>query len=252
MAKLYSVWINGLNGRMGQSISEAINEDKQDFTLLGGFSEESGFDSSTDFEKADLLLDFSTEEGNRQLLSFLEQSATENLAVVIGTTGLSEQRQHAWTTLAKEKGLRLLFAPNTSLGILVLAKTAMQLTPTLFGEKFDIEIVETHHRAKRDAPSGTAVFLSEAVCKANSDLKVENQRQGLRQRNEVGVHAMRGGGVFGEHAVRFIGDFEEVTLSHRAFSRSLFAKGALVLGRWLLGKEKGSYRLLDIDLKELV
>ena len=103
-----------------------------------------------------------------------------------------------------------------------------------------------------DAPSGTALFLAENVAKASKGLKVCQNRDGKRLDHEIGVHALRGGGVFGEHEIRFMSPSEEISISHKAYSRELFAKGALVLGKWLSSQESGKYSLFDIKLEDLV
>jgi 4-hydroxy-tetrahydrodipicolinate reductase len=172
-------------------------------------------------------------------------------SVVIGTTGLPAAQLAAWRDTAAAQELRLLIAPNTSVGILVALKAAILAATPLVGIGFDVEITETHHRAKVDAPSGTARFLADSLAQAIPELNVVTDRRGARQRGELGVHSVRGGGVFGEHEIRLLGDAEEIRISHRAFSRSLFASGALVLAGWILKQEPGVYGLLDVKAEEL-
>ena len=149
--------------------------------------------------------------------------------ILVGTTGLDDKQRAALFKTAKTGQHKLLLAGNTSLGIATMAKLARVAVSTLSPAGFDIEIIETHHSRKADAPSGTALFLANVIQKTNSKLKVIFERSGKREKNTVCIHAVRGGGVVGEHSIRFISDLEELTVSHRAFDRTLFAEGALHL-----------------------
>ena len=200
--------------------------------------------------KVSVIVDFSTLEANELLLNSLEQSTGREYSVIVGTTGLSPSQIQRWQALGSIKH-RILIAPNTSIGILLLAKVAMQITGVTTHLSFDTEIVETHHREKKDAPSGTAKFLADSITRSVDRLKAVWHRDNPRRSGEVGIHAIRGGGVYGEHAIRILGDNEEICLSHRAFSRSLFASGALTLSRWLTKKPPGFYYLWDIGISEL-
>ena len=254
------IWIHGSSGRMGKEIQRLIVEQHPDLRLAGG--------SSRHFEgehfhqgrpvtsellaqslaqgEIDVVLDFSGVEGNETLIAALATGKASGKAVLVGTTGLSDQQLARWRELADHQKLKLLIAPNTSLGILLTVKAALLAAVPLAGAGFDIEITETHHRAKKDAPSGTARFIADTLAAGVPGLHVTTERQGPRQPGEIGVHAVRGGGVIGEHEVRLIGDNEEITISHRAFSRSLFAAGALVLATWLVRQKPGCYGLLDV------
>ena len=199
-------------------------------------------------ERVELIFDFSSPEGNELLLDTVRTHDIQNRAMLIGTTGVPEDQLLRWKSTAEANGLRVLVAPNTSLGILAMTQTALILSRLLSNKDFDIEILETHHRLKKDAPSGTANFLANALVDQDPTLRIKRDRHGLRQAGEVGVVSQRGGGVFGEHEMRFLGVSEEVTLSHRAFDRSLFAKGALTLGQWVTAQKPGCYSLMDVDL----
>jgi 4-hydroxy-tetrahydrodipicolinate reductase len=196
------------------------------------------------------VADFSTEEGNQLLLEAFRAGPVKGKAVLIGTTGLAAARLDAWRQLARDNDLRLLIAPNTSVGVLVAVKAALLAAAPLTRLGFDIEITETHHREKRDAPSGTARFIAETLA-AGTGTRVAADRCGKREQGELGVHAVRGGGVCGEHEVRFLGDAEEIRITHRAFTRALFAGGALTLVRWLLEQPVGAYGLLDVGIDGL-
>ena len=146
-------------------------------------------------------------------------------------------------------------SPNMSVGVNVMFKVAAQLARVL-GESFDVEIVEAHHKVKKDAPSGTALRLAEDVAKAlgrdASSFRMARQGQvGERTAEEIGIQTLRGGDVVGEHTVFFFGDGERLELTHRASSRDQFAQGALRAAAWVAGKPPGRYDMADVlDLKE--
>ena len=254
-----TIWIHGINGKMGRMLEEAVEASSQ-FELLGGSSREL-VESFSQGEKvknkiplkeglkeASLVIDFSTINGNKALYEIAAQNPPS--CYLIATTGLDPQMKQAWQQLA-EKGSKVLFAANTSLGVLLSHLVSKQVAKALRGLDFDIEIHETHHRHKVDAPSGTALFLANGIGE-QENLKVTTDRKGRRQDGEIGVAALRGGSVFGEHTIHFLGEREEITISHRALSRKLFASGGLILGKWLLKKkEVGFFELKDIAIEEL-
>lgn len=263
------VWLHGESGRMGHEIREAIAARSREFVLVGGSGrkiadspriEDSGAPARADvlarnLADVDLVLDFSMPEANSVLLEALGQRRKSRgpFAVVVGTTGLTPAQIAPWRKVAERGEFPVLIAPNTSIGVLVALKTAILASGILLRAGFDVEIVETHHRAKKDAPSGTARFLAKGVASEfPDDLRVTEARTGARKSGELGVHAVRGGGVFGEHEIRFLGDAEELKISHRAFSRALFASGALVLGNWVLAQGPGLFHLQDVQSEDLV
>ncbi|WP_141736626.1 4-hydroxy-tetrahydrodipicolinate reductase [Oligoflexus tunisiensis] len=256
------VWINGLSGRMGLEIQTLIASSER-WELVGGTSigelvdRESGV-TEGDWKRlpeclnrTDVLIDFSAPAGNADLLKFFQESSVKEKAVLIGTTGLTADQRQAWKRLAEERRLRLLLAPNTSLGVLLTLKVSQQLAGVLNKLDFDIEVVESHHRAKIDAPSGTAKFLAEGVART-VDKQTIYGRTGKRQPHEVGMASVRGGSVFGEHEIRFLGDNEELVVSHRALSRTLFAQGALLLAGWVMTRNPGPYGLEDVSLEDML
>lgn len=263
---LKGLWLHGSSGRMGREIQKALLDQKASpLRLLGGsaetfegelFLQGKPVDSDTlatmlARPETDLILDFTTEAGNALLLEAFEAADLERKAVLIGTTGLPESQLARWKKVAAAKKLALLIAPNTSVGVLMTVKAALTAAGVLSGLGFDIEIVETHHRHKRDAPSGTARFMASTLCDAIKGLETVTDRVGARKPGEIGIHAVRGGAVFGEHEIRIIGESEEVTISHRAFSRALFASGALVLGAWIVRQKPGIYGLMDVSVDDL-
>lgn len=259
------IWIHGSSGRMGQEIQKAILASRGKFRLSGG--SDKMFEGETFYQgravtpellghalakdKVDVVVDFSTEEGNAMLLAALKKGEAKGVRVLIGTTGLRETRLAEWRQLAQEQQIPVMAAANTSLGVLIAAKAALVAAAPLVRLGFDVEIVETHHKHKKDAPSGTAKFLAQTLVDGVGDLMLTTDRVGARVPGELGVHAVRGGGVFGEHEIRILGEHEEVTIKHRAFSRALFASGALVLAGWLAEQTPGFYGLLDVQIDDL-
>jgi 4-hydroxy-tetrahydrodipicolinate reductase len=192
---------------------------------------------------ADMVIDFSTASAVPKLCRAVKRA---RVALVSGTTGIDEEGQAALAEASEM--VPLLWAPNMSLGVELLARLAAQAAAAL-GDDYDVEIIETHHRQKVDAPSGTALRLADAVRKARTDLATTHGRQGVigaRKKNELGMHSLRGGDVVGDHTVYFIGSSERIELTHRATERDLFARGALRAARWLLGKKPGRYALGDL------
>lgn len=234
------VWIHGVNGRMGSELQTAFSGGMN--TVVGGSDQ----DKPMTFGPADvdLIVDFSSPEGNAELQRHLESH--KGMSVLIGTTGLKLQQLATWKKLGAFH--RILVAPNTSLGVMAMSQAARLIRRLL--PAFDVELVETHHRLKIDQPSGTALFLAESVAHADQSrpLEIICDRTQKREPKQLGVHAVRGGTVFGEHQLMFLGESEEVHLTHRAQNRQLFARGALALAKWLTKQPPGYYRLEDVDL----
>ncbi len=176
---------------------------------------------------ADVVIDFSSPSGTTDLIKAL--LTCREKTVLIGTTGLNSTHRNALIRAAKKGGHKILITGNTSLGVATLAKLAGLAARELAPLGFDIEIIESHHKKKIDAPSGTALLLADVIKSKLPHYKILTSRTGRRVDRTIGIHSVRGGGVVGEHEIRLISDHEELTLSHRAFSRSLFASGALNL-----------------------
>jgi 4-hydroxy-tetrahydrodipicolinate reductase len=170
-------------------------------------------------------------------------------ALVIGTTGHSETQMKAIESAAS--ACPILVAPNFSVGVNLLFWLTRE-TARVLGEAFDAEVIEMHHRLKKDAPSGTAKRLAEILASVRSiayQKAVRHGRQGMvgqRTTEEIGVHAVRGGSVVGEHTVVFAGEGERIELIHRAASRDTFARGALQAAEWLAGQTPGRYDMQDV------
>jgi 4-hydroxy-tetrahydrodipicolinate reductase len=217
------------NGRMGRAIAAAVAED-------------SAF--AIDQDHGDVLVDFSAAAA---LQSSLDRAVSAAVPILIGTTGLDDTADRRIAVAAKE--IAVLRAPNTSLGVTLLADLVERAARVL-GPDWDIEIAELHHRDKTDAPSGTALLLGEAAGRGHgTDIKSERGRSGRdlkRETGAIGFASLRGGTVTGEHDVMFLGAEERLILSHRAESRMIFARGALAAARFLVGKPAGLYSMRDV------
>ena len=216
-------------GRMGKAIAAAAAEDP-------GFA--------IDQDHADVLVDFSAPAA---LQASLDRAVSAGVPILIGTTGLDELADQRIAAAAKE--VAVLRAANTSLGVALLAELVERAAGVL-GPDWDIEIAETHHRLKADAPSGTALLLGEAAAAGRgAPLQAERGRDGTglkREPGAIGFASLRGGTVAGDHDVLFLGPEERLILSHKAESRMIFARGALAAARFLVGKPAGLYSMRDV------
>lgn len=229
-----NIAIAGYKGRMGQMLVKELESG-----LWPELVYATGTTSADDPEKlfsADLVIDFTTPAATRRHVWL---AAKHHKPIVIGTTGLSEPDLKEMEDAAQE--CPLLFSANMSIGINLLAALVEQAAARLDPE-FDIEILETHHRNKIDAPSGTALMLGKATGRKAAPL----DRTGKREHGALGYAIQRGGDVVGEHTVSFFGPGERLELNHRAHDRSLFAKGALRASTWLKEKPYGFYTMRDV------
>lgn len=193
--------------------------------------------------RADVVVDFSAPAAT---LALAPVAAASGVAIVSGTTGLDERTRAALERAASQ--VAVLWEPNMSLGVHVLTRIAAEAATAL--PDWDIEIVETHHRAKIDAPSGTALRLADVLQRARTPDTVlvhgRHGRPGARSRNEIGMHALRGGDIVGDHVVHLMGGGERLELAHRATHRDVFAHGALRAVLWIAGRARGWYSLSDV------
>ncbi|MBM3594783.1 MAG: 4-hydroxy-tetrahydrodipicolinate reductase [Alphaproteobacteria bacterium] len=236
------IGIIGSEGRMGKAIAAILAEAGHE--LAGGIDQ--GGDPAALVAKSDVLVDFSSPHA---LEANVDAAMAAGVPVVIGTTGLEER--HHWLIDSAAQAIPVLQTGNTSLGVTLLAHLVRQAAASL-GEDWDIEIVETHHRMKVDAPSGTALLLGEAAAKGRGislEGNAERGRDGItgaRGAGAIGFASLRGGTVVGEHSVHFLSDNEQLTLSHSAENRTIFAKGALRAATWLIGKPAGRYTMPEV------
>jgi 4-hydroxy-tetrahydrodipicolinate reductase len=202
-------------------------------------------DTAAALADADVYIDFSTPQATADVAI---AALARGVAAVVGTTGLGDRAHAALEVLSKRAPV--LWAPNFSPGVNLLLDLAERAARAL-GPEFDLEIVELHHRKKRDAPSGTALALAEALARGRAAAGALEQRLGRsgdtgpRGHGELGIAAVRGGDVIGEHTAYFLGDHERIELTHRAATRDVFAAGALLAAAWLAGKPAGRYRMRD-------
>ncbi len=217
------------DGRMGKAIAAAIADDP-------GFA--------LDPDHGDVVVDFSAPAA---LAASLDRALSANVPILIGTTGLDDLAERRIAEAAQQ--VAVLRAANTSLGVALLAELVERAARVL-GDGWDIEVAETHHRMKADAPSGTALILGGAAARGRgAALNAERGRDGTgltRADGAIGFASLRGGSVAGDHDVLFLGPHERLILSHRAEDRSIFARGALAAARFLAGKPAGLYSMRDV------
>ncbi len=245
--------MHGCNGKMGQVVTKIVKEDAQAEIVAGidkymGIANEYPVFENLDAcdVEADVLIDFSNASSTDELL---EYCVKKNLPVVLCTTGLSEaQLEHVKKA---SESVAVLKSANMSLGVNLLLKLLQEATKVLAPAGFDIEIVEKHHNQKVDAPSGTALALADSI---NGVLNQEytytydrSQERCKREKKEIGISAVRGGTIVGEHEVFFAGEDEVIEFKHTAYSKAVFATGAVEAAKFLQGKTPGLY-----DMKEVI
>lgn len=250
------ILLGGALGRMGQEMARLCkqqdvriacgvdlmyNGQPSDFPIVKGFELVTG--------RADAAIDFSRPEG---LCDLLTLCVDRRMPLVLCTTGFNDKELGLISEAAQD--IAILRSANMSIGVHVLANLVEQASKAL-GERFDIEIVERHHNQKADSPSGTALMLYEraklGMGEAARPIYGRHGRAAKREAGEIGLHAVRGGTVTGEHEVCFYGDGEELTLKHRVENRAMFAQGALTAARFLMGKPAGLYAMQDV-VKEIL
>ena len=249
---MVKVILNGANGAMGKVVADLISADP-DMEVVVGVDRRADMDAAFPIMDsinkvnvaADVVIDFSSVEAADTLLDFIEQ---KKIPAVICTTGLSEAQIDRINELSSVSPI--LRSANMSLGINILSKVLAEVAPTLKKAGFDIEIVEAHHRRKLDAPSGTALLLADSI-NSSMDEKLEytydrSDRHEPRRENEIGISSVRGGTIVGDHDVIFAGEDEVISFNHRAYSRKIFANGAIAAAKFLIGKSNGLYDMSDV------
>ena len=237
-----AIGIFGSAGRMGRAVAETIANEGA--VLAGGV--DAGDDPAPLARLSDVLVDFSTPTA---LGAHLAAARREGTPIVIGTTGLGKADQALIDAAAAE--IAILQTGNTSLGVTLLATLVREAAARL-GPDWDIEVLEMHHRNKVDAPSGTALLLSEAAAKgrglALGEARVDGRAglTGARTDGSIGIACLRGGSVIGDHSVIFASDGERIELNHRADDRTIFARGAVRAALWIAGKPAGRYHMRDV------
>jgi len=245
----------GAAGRMGSRIVALVAEDGQ-FQMAGAVEKpghpDIGKDDGTvkitgDFAgKADVVIDFSLPEAADRTVDYCVKN---NAGLVLGTTGLSDDQRKKIETASSK--IPVVCATNMSVGMNALFNLVGRVA-SMLGDDYDVEVVEQHHRFKKDAPSGSALTLAENICKATGKPypdSLTHGRQGKdtqRDKGQIGIHAVRAGDIVGIHSVIFSTLGETVTLNHTAHSRDTFARGALRAAGWLIGKKPGLYSMADV------
>jgi 4-hydroxy-tetrahydrodipicolinate reductase len=230
-------------GRMGQMIQSTAEAEGD--TIAASFDEFDIQDLSKEGKVADVVIDFSRPEAQRFIADYIRRTGTPLLS---GTTGLSEEQEREFQSLGEFAPV--LWSANYSLCVAVLYRVLKLVAPIL--NNYDVEIAETHHNQKTDAPSGTAKLLLDAIDPQHTSLPVYGREGevGKRRPREIGIHALRGGTVAGTHTVHFFGQDEELEFTHRASSRQIFVNGALRMARLLPGKPNGVYDLQKLLFEE--
>ncbi len=246
------VLLHGANGRMGRAICEVCRDDAE-VTIAAGvdaYGEGDGsFPLFRDIAACDVTVDAVIDFSNASAVDgVLRYCRDKKLPLVLCTTGLSEEQLKAVAEASKE--IPVLRSGNMSLGVNVMLDIVREATKRLYQEGFDVEIVEKHHNQKLDAPSGTAIMLAdEAKAAIEEEVTYVYHRDDVRKKRdhaEVGISAVRGGTIVGDHDVIFAGPDEVVTVSHRAYSRGIFARGAVAAAKYLSGKPAGRYDMRDV------
>lgn len=244
--------MHGCNGAMGQTISRLAEEDP-DIQIVAGidiFTERKNdypvFASLAECDvEADVVIDFASAKATDALLAGMVE---KKLPAVLCSTGLSEEQLQAVKDTSEK--VAVLKSANMSLGVNVLFKVLDMVTPILAEAGFDMEIVEKHHNRKIDAPSGTALALADVMNASVDNAYIykldRSQDRKKREKMEIGIQAVRGGTIVGDHDVIFAGTDEVITISHSAYSRAIFAKGALAAAKYLAGKPAGYYDMSDV------
>lgn len=246
------VVVAGAFGRMGTTLSRMIVESDA-LELAGGIDiragaqfgadvvESTGIDAFLEEKRPDVLIDFTVAAA---AVENIRAAADHGVALVVGTTGFSDE-QAAANRAAIDGRIPAVISSNYAIGVNVFWQLIRAAAPLLAG--YDIEVIEAHHRYKKDAPSGTAKTILGILEETLGEHEKKYGREGMAERgNEIGVHVIRGGDIVGDHAVLFAGNYETITLSHRAYDRAVFATGALRAAEWVVGQPAGIHTFAEV------
>lgn len=244
----------GACGKMGGNVLSLLEDDLDAVAVCGVdlYPREIGIPVYTSFkdvkEQADVIIDFSSPIGLEERLEYAKKNG---MGIVLASTGFTAQDLEMVNAYAKE--IPVFKTANLSLGV-NLMQALIKTAAEVLGEAYDVEIVERHHNLKKDAPSGTALMLADSVNEAfEGKKKYVNGRNGIvgaREKSEIGIHAVRGGTIVGEHEVSFCGEDEIITISHSARSKRVFATGAIRAAKFLQGKGAGMYEMKHLLAEE--
>jgi len=249
---MVKVVVCGASGRMGQTIGRMVNE-SEDLELVGGINLKPGSFFGVEIvetknaeallkkTKAEVLIDFTVANA---AVENVKMAARNNVALVVGTTGFTSE-QRGVMEMAIKGHVPAVISSNFSVGVNIFWQLIRDAGRLL--KDYDIEVLEAHHRNKKDAPSGTAKTILQILDEEAGARQKLYGREGMTERkNEIGVHVIRGGDIVGDHTVMFSKNFETIELSHRAYDRSVFATGAIHAARWVAGKKPGIYSMNDV------
>ena len=261
-----NVGVIGAGGRMGRMLIEAVQDnpqttlnaaiERQGSSLVGADAGEVAAigrlevqivdDLKAVINDIDVLIDFSLPDATEKNMQIC---AANKVAMVIGTTGFNEQQEQVLKEASKQ--IAIVYAGNYSTGVNLSLKL-LAMAAKAFGNDADVEVIEAHHKHKIDAPSGTAYMMAEAVAEARGqnlkDVAIYGRegQTGEREAGSIGIHAIRGGEIIGDHTVMFIADGEVVEITHRARARMTFAAGAVRAATWVIKQEVGQYNMQDV------
>lgn len=247
---MINVLINGCNGKMGQEVANQILKN-DNFEIFAGFDRidtgDNSFPVYTSFDDIkgtpDIIIDFSVPVSSLNILKYAKKN---HIPIVIATTGFSDEEFKILENYSKD--LPIFQSFNMSYEINLMAQIVAKMAPLL--KDSDIEIVETHHNRKLDAPSGTAILLANSINDSlNNSMEFEYNRHSKREKrkkNEIGIHSIRGGNVVGKHSVLFFSENETFEITHNVSSRSVFAEGSLKAAEFLIHKPNGLYHMKDM------
>jgi 4-hydroxy-tetrahydrodipicolinate reductase len=249
---MIKVVVCGAAGRMGQTVGRMVSE-SPDLELIGGVDLSPGRFFGVDIietkdigiflksRKPDVLIDFTIANAS---VETVKVAAANKVALVVGTTGFTPEQRMVMSH-AIEGNVPAVISSNFSVGVNIFWQLVREAGKLL--KDYDIEVIEAHHRNKKDAPSGTAKTILQILDEEVGTRRKLYGREGMMERgNEIGVHVIRGGDIVGDHTVLFSKNFETIELSHRAYDRSVFASGAVRAVRWVVGKKPGIYGMNDV------
>ena len=247
-----SIILRGCNGKMGKVITQMLEEDKAAVIAAGvDISKDSNYEYPVFYNfsqcnvPADVIIDFSAPVNVKEMIDF---AIARGIGIVLCTTGFSKEDQLLIEDASKV--IPILQSANMSMGVNLLLKLIKEATKVLVDSGFDIEIVEKHHNKKVDAPSGTALALADAINSVlNNQYEYVYDRTDIRAprvKNEIGISSVRGGTIVGEHEIIFAGTDEVIEIKHTAYSKAIFAKGAIQAAKYLPGKPAGKYTMNDV------
>lgn len=244
-----NILLNGALGKMGEEVIKAVEKNKN-FKIICGFdtkTENKEFPVYNDIkeikEVPDVIIDFSKPEGSLEILKYAKEN---KIPIVIATTGFNKEEEKQIEEYSKE--IPIFKSSNMSLNINLMANILKQVAKYLKDD--DIEIIDIHHNRKVDSPSGTAILLADSINEELENKKDYNlnrmQKREKRSKNEIGFSSVRGGNIVGEHTVAFYGENETLEITHKAYSREVFAEGALNAAKYIVNKKPGMYNMKDL------